>query len=222
PHEIPVAKALVENIARKSGSQLSTLNYQLSFDPYSYQRRATEKIERNGFKHGGDELIRVVVRQANFDKIAHKIDRMGDYKPETIYENANVVEIDPRDDIAISNVNDQRTPQFVTISDDLDLSVIAAFRLLAARLQARHPILLKDAFNCRPSVSDANQNDGVSQSGAAGTPATQMGSPKDEARGSERIKRPTDFLETLLTASTNIGSLLCDGIGDAILVQGEE
>jgi (E)-4-hydroxy-3-methylbut-2-enyl-diphosphate synthase len=31
-----------------------------------------------------------------------------------------------------------------------------------------------------------------------------------------------DFLETLLTASTNIGSLVCDGIGDAILVQGEE
>src|SRR5438552_3609152 len=32
---------------------------------------------------------------------------------------------------------------------------------------------------------------GVSQSGAAGTPATQTGSPKDEARGSERVKRPT-------------------------------
>ena len=31
-----------------------------------------------------------------------------------------------------------------------------------------------------------------------------------------------DFLQTLLIASTNIGSLLCDGIGDAILVQGEE
>ncbi|HTG18349.1 MAG TPA: flavodoxin-dependent (E)-4-hydroxy-3-methylbut-2-enyl-diphosphate synthase, partial [Blastocatellia bacterium] len=30
------------------------------------------------------------------------------------------------------------------------------------------------------------------------------------------------FLQTLLTASTTIGSLLCDGIGDAILVQGEE
>src|SRR6266576_4909665 len=53
----------------------------------------------------------------------------------------------------------------------------------------------------------------VSQSGAAGTRATQTGSPKGEARGSERIKRPTDFLSTLLTASTNIGSLLCDGIG---------
>ncbi len=30
------------------------------------------------------------------------------------------------------------------------------------------------------------------------------------------------FLDTLLIAATNIGSLLCDGIGDAILVQGEE
>src|SRR5439155_12893888 len=30
------------------------------------------------------------------------------------------------------------------------------------------------------------------------------------------------FLDTLLIASTNIGSLLCDGIGDAILVQGEK
>ena len=29
-------------------------------------------------------------------------------------------------------------------------------------------------------------------------------------------------MPTLLTAATNIGSLLCDGIGDAILVQGEE
>jgi hypothetical protein len=29
-------------------------------------------------------------------KIAHKIDRMGDYKPEIIFENARVMEIDPR------------------------------------------------------------------------------------------------------------------------------
>ena len=38
------------------------------------------------------------------------------------------------------------SPQFVTVRDDVDLPVIAAFRLLAAKLQARHPILLKDAF----------------------------------------------------------------------------
>jgi (E)-4-hydroxy-3-methylbut-2-enyl-diphosphate synthase len=185
PHEIPVAKALVENIKRTSNAQRSTPDIQLSFDPYSYQRRATEKIERDRLKLGGDELIRVVVKQANFDKIAHKVDKMGDYKPEIVCENANIVEIDPRDDVMISKINEQRTPQFVTVRDDIDLSVIAAFRLLAARLQSRHPILLKD----------------------------ELRSKKGERR---------DFLETLLVASTNIGSLLCDGIGDAVLVQGEE
>src|SRR5204862_2624697 len=81
--------------------------------------------------------------------------------------------------------------------DDVDLPVISAFRLLAAKLQPRHPILLKDLSNCRASVSA-----------------------RESLRSSQ--KRPTNFLETLLTAATNIGSLLCDGIGDAILVQGEE
>ena len=198
PHEIPVARALIQNISKTSKAQRSTPNVQLSFDPFSYQRRASEKIERDGVKLGGDELMRVVVLQTNFVKIAHKIDRMGDYKPEIVYEDANIVAVDPRDDKAIAKINAQQSAQFVTVTDETDLSVIAAFRLLAAKLQARHPILLKDVFSCRASVSDANQNDGVSQ------------------------KRPTAFLQTLLTASTNIGSLLCDGIGDAILVQGEE
>ena len=215
PHEIPVGKALIENTKKTSSAQRPTPNVQLSFDPFSYQRRGTETIAvaRIGpsavasaeaddpgprIKLGGAELIRVVVRRSNFDKIAHKIDRMGDYKPEIVYENANVVAIDPRDDPAIAKINAERTTKFVTVRDDVDLAVIPAFRLLAARLQARHPILLKDVLNCRASVSDAGQDAGVSQ------------------------KRPTDFLGTLLMASTNIGSLLCDGIGDAILVQGEE
>ena len=144
PHEIPVAKALIENIRRTSVSQLSTINYQLSFDPFSYQRRATEKIERDGVKLGGDELIRVVVRRANFDKVAHKIDRMGDYKPEIIYETAQIQEVDPRDENAVAKINAERSAKFVTVADESDLPVIAAFRLLAAKLQARHPILLKD------------------------------------------------------------------------------
>src|SRR4029077_15078238 len=163
PHEIPVAKALIENISKRSGSQLSTFNSQLSFDPFSYQRRATETIERDGVKLGGTELIRVIVRQTNFDKIAHKIDRIGDYKPEIVYESAGVIEVDPRDELEIAKVNAERDPQFVTVKDNVDLPIIAAFRLLAARLQARHPILLKDVLNCRASVSDATGDNGVSQ-----------------------------------------------------------
>ena len=43
-----------------------------------------------------------------------------------------------------------------------------------------------------------------------------------DIRHSSFVIRHSSFLHTLLIASTNIGSLLCDGIGDAILVQGEE
>ena len=43
---------------------------------------------------------------------------------------------------------------------------------------------------------------------------------KDTLQPDEGASR--DFLTTLLTASRNIGSLICDGIGDAILIQGEK
>jgi (E)-4-hydroxy-3-methylbut-2-enyl-diphosphate synthase len=197
PHEIPVARALIEmtkqNAERWSATSGRAANLtsrsesaiHLSFDPFSYQRRASERIEREGVGLGGEELIRVVVPRENYDKIAHKIDQMGDYKPEIIYENAKIQEIDPRDAAAIAGLNQKAEPHFVTVKDDVDLPVMAAFRLLAARLQPRHPILLKDE-------------------------GRRM---KDEDK---------DFLQTLLVASTNIGSLLCDGIGDAVLVQGEK
>jgi (E)-4-hydroxy-3-methylbut-2-enyl-diphosphate synthase len=185
PHEIPVAKALVEMVRKASDAQSATPNVELPYDPFSYQRRATEKIERDGVRLGGEELIRVVIPKANYDKIAHKIDKMGDYKPEIVFENAEIVEVDPRDDAAIAKINSERRPQFVTVKDDVDLAMIPAFRLLAAKLQARHPVLLKDE-------------------------GRRM---RDEGR---------DFLRTLLVAATNVGSLLCDGIGDAILIRGEE
>ncbi len=186
PHEIPVARALVNLTSRRAAETAATTeDVDLSFDPFSYRRRASETIERDGVRLGGEELIRVVVGQENFDKIAHKIDKMGDYKPEIVYESAQIREIDPRDADAITKLNRSSEPRFVTVKDDVDLPVITAFRLLAARLQPRHPILLKDE-------------------------GRRM---KDESR---------DFLQTLLIASTNIGSLLCDGIGDAVLVQGED
>jgi (E)-4-hydroxy-3-methylbut-2-enyl-diphosphate synthase len=206
-HEIPVAKALINCGLRIADcgtekSEIRNQKSQISFDPFSYQRRASDtvfvaavsdrrdqssdgQIPRRHIKVGGAELVRVVIRQEQQAKIAHKIDRMGDYKPEIVYENANVVEIDPRDDDAIARVNRSPDPQFVTIKDEVELPMISAFRLLAAKLQSRHPILLKD----------------------------ELGRMKDESRS---------FLDMLLVASTNIGSLLCDGIGDAVLVQGEE
>jgi (E)-4-hydroxy-3-methylbut-2-enyl-diphosphate synthase len=205
PHEIPVARELVRLFAKNdaSESEIRIPNSELSFDPFSYQRRATKTISvaaigdpGQQIKLGSTELIRVVVRQTSFDKVAHKIDRMGDYKPEIVYEAANIVEVDPRDDTAVAKINSESTQELVTVRDDVGLAVISAFRLLAARLHPRHPILLKD----------------VLVGAVDGNGSGRLGS----------IAPTSDFLETLLIASTNIGSLLCDGIGDAILVQGEE
>jgi (E)-4-hydroxy-3-methylbut-2-enyl-diphosphate synthase len=110
---------------------------------------------------------------------------MGDFQPEIVVEQSGVDAIDPRDQEAVAKLNALPEPQMVTVSDGLDLPVIAAFRLLASRVGARHPILLKDTLH-----------------------------PSEDPEA--------DFLRTLLTASMNIGSLLCDGIGDAVLIQGEQ
>src|SRR6476661_224107 len=215
-HEIPVAKALVDSVAagvspaKSQRSDVSDQRSEISFDPFSYQRRTTKKLEREGVQVGGDELVRVVIRKEQHEKIAHKIDKLGDYKPEIVFENAAVIELDPRDDEAIARVNDSAKTELITVMDGIDLPMIAAFRLLAAKLQSRHPILLKDVLRHPAKRSEAKS--------------------KDPADGTLRLSRRdpstslgmTDFLHRLLIASTNIGSLLCDGIGDAILVQGEE
>src|SRR5947207_2718466 len=61
PHEIPVARALVD-LATNAAETATTTEGEvdLSFDPFSYQRRASETIERDGIRLGGEELIRVV------------------------------------------------------------------------------------------------------------------------------------------------------------------
>jgi len=234
-HEIPVAKALVAMTQKTPNAQRPTPNVELSFDPFSYQRRATGTIERDGVRVGGEELIRVVIRQANFDKIAHKIGKMGDYKPEIIYENAQIEEVDPRDDGAIARLSKKSSPQFVTVKDDVALPVITAFRLLAAKLQARHPILLKDRLGRRSAANDEARmtnegNDEARMTNDERSPNDRM--TREQTEGDIRHSdfgipstfdiRHSSFLHTLLIASTNIGSLLCDGIGDAVLVQGEE
>ena len=254
PHEIPVAKALIANIQKtsnppspgfgaggtehpttcpeRSEAESNGSNIEVSFDPYSYQRRASEMIAVAGIgdsgeriQLGGEELIRVVVRHATYDKIAHKIDKMGDYKPEIIFEDAKIEEIDPRDERAIERLNKNTSPQFVTVQDDVDLAVIAAFRLLAAQLDPRHPILLKDVLRRAAKENDetpafdrrGDLRRGRRMTNDEGIPNAQM---TNEQSGTPLSR--SSFLDTLLVASTNIGSLLCDGIGDAILVQGEE
>jgi len=182
-HEIPVAKELAALFGGNCEGWIG--GERVSFDPFSYTRRASEKLTINGIPLGGDEVPRVVVTRKHYDAVAHKLSGLGDFQPELVYEDLPIVEIDPRDVAAVAELNAKAQACLVTVKDGLDLSVIAAFRLLAAKVDARHPILLKDSLDPRPDPQ-------------------------------------TPFVRTLLAASARLGSLLCDGIGDAILLRTED
>jgi (E)-4-hydroxy-3-methylbut-2-enyl-diphosphate synthase len=152
------------------------------FDPFTFQRRRTPEIElAEGVKCGGDQTVRVVVTRATWDQVAPKLTPKADVKPEAVYEDLNVAEIDP-----LTDFEGPCDTQLVTVKDAVVLPPIAAFRLLAAKLKhqgRRNPILLKDCLDLEP--------------------------------------RPLEPEVAQLRAAVVIGSLLADGIGDAILVRGE-
>lgn len=182
--EVPVAQALAAPFQEKANQPSPAPALVPSYDPFSYERRKTDALEVMGHKLGGENTVRVFTSQEKWNAVAHKIAKMGDFKPEIVIEKSDVVAIDPRDEAALSELNHAPSAKLVTVKDGIDLDVIPAFRMLAFRLDARHPILLKDTL----------------------TPASGESG---------------DFVETLLVGARHLGSLLCDGIGDAILVQGE-
>ena len=152
------------------------------FDPFSYARRPASEIAlAPGIRCGGEQTLRVVVPRAAWEKIIPRLHPRADVRPEAVYEDLEVLEVDPQTDFAVSAAS-----QLITVKDGVPLPPIAAFRLLAAQLKrrgCRNPILLKDCLSF------------------SATPLA----PKI----------------ALLRASIVLGSLLADGIGDAILIRGE-
>ena len=189
PREIAVCEDLLAQVPVLANlkSQISNFKSQaeLSYDPFEFERRETSEIDLSEtVRCGGEQTVRVVVTRATFDKVAPKILPKADVKPEAVYEDLNVLELDPTEDIRIDQINCDT--QLVTVRDGVALPPITAFRLLAARLRRlgrRNPILLKDCLNFEPV--------------------------------------PLSPEVALLRAAVNLGALLADGIGDAILVRGE-
>jgi (E)-4-hydroxy-3-methylbut-2-enyl-diphosphate synthase len=183
PREIEVCTDLLAQIPLLTvKARDNAIDAAWPFDPFHFERRETPEIELNDNIHcGGEQLIRVVVTRATWDKVAPKIRPKDDVKPEAVYEDLNIAEIDPAQDF---DVNCET--QLVTVKDGVKLPTIAAFRLLAAKLKRlgrNNPILLKDCITFEQVAFE----------------------PKIALR----------------RASVVIGSLLADGIGDAILVRGE-
>ncbi len=184
-HEIPVGRALIRLAEKLSACPGLPDAPSLSFDPFTYARRASARIEAAGVPTGGGETIRVVVPQKNYELLAKANQSFGDIAPELTYEASGAIEVDLDDAKAFEFLATEEAPRLVTVKDGTKYAPIAAFRYLAAKIPARHAILLKDTF-------------------------------APPAEGTQ-----PDPLEAMLQAATNLGALLCDGIGDAVLVRGE-
>lgn len=185
-HEIPVAEAIAAHYNNLQEQLTDDITSEVSFDPFDYRRRATEPVDVLGIQVGGNEVMRVATGQARYDLLKDRLAALGDFQPEIVYEDAKVIEIDPMDDEAVARVNALNGPALVAVADNVSLPAIPAYRLLAARIDERHPILLKDTLTMEKAVGGAD-----------------------------------DVLTVLLRAATRIGALICDGIGDAILVRSE-
>ena len=184
--EVPVAQALATACAGEvEKDQVIAHSESDPFDPFTYQRRLSEIIEVQGMNLGGKETVRVLTSEQKFNAVSHKLSEMGEFQPEIILETSGLLAIDPRNDVQVNEINDLSDVTPVTLPDELDIPLVSGFRLLAARVHPRHPLIIKDTLV--PSVDPEKT-----------------------------------FEETLLVAAANIGSLICDGIGDGVLVQGEE
>jgi (E)-4-hydroxy-3-methylbut-2-enyl-diphosphate synthase len=147
PREIEVCRDLLAQISTLAN--LGSASFEpppLSFDPFTFTRRLTPAIElADGVSCGAEQTVRVVVTSDTWNKVAPKIRPNADVKPEAIYEDLNVFEIDPLLPFEINC-----DTQLVTVKDGTPLPAITAFRLLASRLKAMgrtNPILLKDCFS---------------------------------------------------------------------------
>ncbi len=182
PQEIEVCNDLLGQIPFLTSPTPLAKEPVWPFDPYHFQKRLTPEIELGDqTRCGGEQLVRVVVTRATFQKVSPKIRPGDDVRPEAVYEDLNVAELDPTQDFSVPCHT-----QLVTVKDGVNLPVITAFRLLVSKLKqlgVNNPILLKDTLQ----LDD----------------------------------QPLEPRIALLRASVTIGSLLADGIGDAILVRGE-
>ncbi|MDX1952540.1 MAG: (E)-4-hydroxy-3-methylbut-2-enyl-diphosphate synthase, partial [Verrucomicrobiota bacterium] len=145
PREIEVCRDLLAQIPLLANIKAAVQPHPVSYNPFHFERRLTPEISLgDNVKCGGEQTIRVVVPRSAWEKVTPKIRPKDDVKPEAIYEDLNVQEIDPTGEFQVSCET-----QLVTVSDATPLPTITAFRLLAAKLKRlglNNPILLKDCL----------------------------------------------------------------------------
>ena len=145
PNELPVCRALVAEtlVLAPAGRPASGPEPAPSFDPFTFRRRAScELAVAPGIRCGGQQPIRVVVSKAAFAALQSA--PHADIRPEAALESLAAHAVDPSQPFDLPS-----SPAIITVRDGTPLPALAAFRLLAARLQERQcnfPILLKDTL----------------------------------------------------------------------------
>lgn len=175
-HEVAPGYELARAYAHMADAPAPAAPADAPFDPFTYTRRTADELLINGTALGGQNPVRVVLPRCSYDAAPHT----GDMVPELAYEDAAVVEVDPRDPAQLAPLQ-QAPAALVAVQDGVDMPVPQAYRLLAAQLPRQHSILLKDTLCTGPQA-----------------------------------------LSPAMAAGVNVGSLLCDGIGQAVLIRLEQ
>ena len=164
PYEIPVCQDLIAEIpwavrARggiegSAGSEgASAPGLDGAFDPFRYERFPTrEFILPGGTPCGGEQTVRVISTRATWEELTPTLRAADEVRPEAVYEDLELAELDP-----VAGFSLPSPDRLVTVSDRVRMPVIAAFRMLAARLKAlgaANPILLKDCLQAPPGPLD--------------------------------------------------------------------
>ncbi len=159
-------------------------------DPFSYRRRATGTVTVAGTQIGGEQVMKVLTPPDIYGALAHKIAQLGEYKPDGVLDQ-------PRFGTGIVDVDPEDDEAIAAINRSPEPQLVTVRPL--ARLI--HPTV---AFRTLAAKLDERHP----------ILLTDDLCPRDE-RGPQ-----PDFLDYLLETSATLGSLICDGIGDAILLTG--
>ena len=150
-HEIPVGRALVKYLEERAQGSFDA-EAKLSYDPYSFTKRASQKLTVQGIVVGGEEPPRVFVSAKVEEALRPRKAQLGDLAPELVHEQTPMVEVDPRNDAEVKALEAKKEPTLVALKDGLEINPVSGTRLLAAKIPARHPIVLKDTL--KPAESE--------------------------------------------------------------------
>jgi (E)-4-hydroxy-3-methylbut-2-enyl-diphosphate synthase len=212
-HEIPVAKALVALSGQHAKDELPPQQPPLGFDPFIFARRASSAVDLNGL-------------DSDTATTASKVDPFKSNQPVQTIRGYTLVggpELSTRvgaTENTYKAIEHKRAqlgdlfPDFIVEREsiiEVDPNDGRALEFLAKSPDA-HLVTIKDGCTLSPIVAYRYL--------AAQIPAKHPILLKDTFTP-PAVGAAPDVLATMLNAAANIGALLCDGVGDAILVRGE-